>query len=71
MEMLIWILVIITCLGMVIFLAWVYFKEGYEKGQIDALNQKQHYHLVEFKDGERKYYHEKSLKDLVDHKLIK
>lgn len=52
-------LIALVLLVMVLVIAciFIYFKEGYKQGQIDALSGKQHYHLVEFKDGVRKYYH--------------
>lgn len=45
--------------------------EGYKDGQVDAINGKIVYKLVEFADGTREYYKECELKDLIEeHKII-
>lgn len=52
-------------------LMYISAEDGYKKGQIAALNDKQEYRLVEFEDGTRDYYKESELKDLIPHKVIK
>lgn len=44
------------------------FKDGYKKGQGDALSGIQNYHLLEFKNGERDWYEKKVLdkNDFID-----
>lgn len=48
-------------------------KDGYKDGQMDAIKGVIKYKLIEFKDGERKYYRDDELKDLIeqDYKIIK
>ncbi len=46
------------------------FKEGYKSGQVDAQNGICKVSLVEFEDGERKYYYKDELKDLEKHTVI-
>lgn len=45
---------------------------GYADGQIDAMNQKQNFHLLEFEDGAREYYHKDDLSNFKQSfKIIK
>jgi hypothetical protein len=65
-------LIIVGAAGMIciIIVAAAKKHEGYREGQIDAINGKIVYKLVEFKDGTRGYYKESELKDLIEHKII-
>jgi hypothetical protein len=56
-------IVVLILLCMFLFLG---ISKGYETGQVDALKGKQNYHLIEFPDGTRGFYHKKDLGSFND-----
>ena len=66
--------------AVIVFVLWVFsliivsinrYKNGYREGQIDAMNDKNNYRLIEFKDGVREYRHADELSKLTKHTVIK
>lgn len=63
--------VILIATGLLwIMIDWLSYAKGYKRGQIDALNGKFDFVLIEFEDGTRHWYRKKELKDLIDYKII-
>lgn len=65
------IIMILVFAALMILVVIAFSGDAYKQGQIDAINGKIKYKLVEFPDGSREYYQEKELRDLKEHKIIK
>ena len=65
---------LIVPIAMLFFVIGTYIggSKGYKDGQIDAMNGKQGYVLIEFEDGSREYYDKDDISKLKEpYKVIK